>query len=147
MTLRILILMTLALAAGCGQTTSTHDHEGASSSMEENPNQALYDQVMAIHDEVMPKMDDLHKMKMTLSEKLKENTNLPEDKKKALEELILQLDEAGQGMMQWMRQFKPDDNAEAEQARAYLEDEMEKAKKVKNDILGALEKAAEQVDQ
>ncbi len=146
MSFRILFLMSLVIAAGCGQNTSSHSHEGTSQSMEENPNQELYDRVMAIHDEVMPKMDDLYTMKTVLSEKLKETANLPEDKRKALEELILQLDEAGKGMMDWMHQFKPDDIVDAEQARAYLEDEMEKVRKVKNDILAVLEKAGEETN-
>lgn len=146
MSLRVLLLSAILLAASCGQNTSHQNHEAASQPVEENPNQGLYDQVMAIHDEVMPQMDDLYKMKTAISEKLKDTANLTAGKKEALENLSLQLDQASKSMMDWMHQFKPDNIADAEQNRAYLEDEMEKIKNVQNEVLEILEKAREEID-
>ena len=65
-----------------------------------------------------------------------------EEKKKEIEGTISKLDSASEGMMVWMRNFNPlPDSLGEEQAREYLENEMEKVKKVKEDILEALEKA------
>jgi hypothetical protein len=45
-------------------------------------------------------------------------------------------------MMIWMRQFNPiPDSLGEEKAREYLEDEMTKVKKVREDILQALEQS------
>jgi hypothetical protein len=49
----------------CGQKShddDTHEHS-AGDAIEESGNQALYDEVTKVHDEVMPKMDDIYKMK------------------------------------------------------------------------------------
>jgi hypothetical protein len=45
-------------------------------------------------------------------------------------------------MMVWMRKFNPlPDSLGEEKAREYLENEMEKIKKVREDVLAAIEKA------
>jgi len=138
-TLALLVL----LAWGCGQKSHDHeqghDHEHAE---EGGPNQALYDEVMKVHDEVMPKMNDIYKLKQDLKKILDESKDLTEDKKKEIEATIANLDSASNGMMVWMRQFNPlPDSLGEEKAREYLENEMEKVKKVKEDILEAMEKA------
>ena len=141
MPLRFIFALLVITAGGCGKSASRENAGPADGPVEENPNQGLYNQVMAIHDEVMPKMDDLYKMKTAINEKLKEASDLSAEEREKLGELSSQLDEAGKSMMDWMHQFKPDDIQDEEQARAYLEDEMEKIKKVKQEVLEALEKA------
>ena len=66
-----------------------------------------------------------------------------EEKKKEIEATIAKLDSASEGMMTWMHEFKPeaDSTASEEKVREYLEREMERVKKVKEDILEAIEKA------
>lgn len=140
-------LLTLALIvtlASCGQKQQEHhhDHDHAQDALFGAENQALYDEVMKVHDEVMPKMNDLYKMKQDLQKKLDETKDLSEEKKKELEQTIARLDSASDGMMVWMRQFNPvPDSLGEEKAREYLEDEMERVKKVKEDILETLEDA------
>jgi hypothetical protein len=46
----------------CNQSKDS-THGGNGSATNDNPNQALYDEVMRVHDEVMPKMEDLYKLK------------------------------------------------------------------------------------
>lgn len=109
------------------------------------PNQELYDEVMAIHDEVMPKMNDIYKAKITLKKQL-EMPGLSDEKRREINDKVAQLDSADEGMMVWMRQFNPiPDSLGEEKAREYLESELTKVKKVKEDILEAL-KAAGQSD-
>ena len=135
----------LLLAWGCGQKSAEHDHEHGHDHdhpEEVGPNQALYDEVMKVHDEVMPKMGDLYKLKKDLEKKIADAPSMAEEKKKELEAIIAKLDSADQGMRDWMHHFDPiPDSVGEEKAREYLEDEMEKVKKVKEDILEAMEEA------
>ncbi|MCB0487805.1 MAG: hypothetical protein R2820_15225 [Cyclobacteriaceae bacterium] len=136
-----LFLLVLLFAIGCGQPTSqseTNTEEDA----EENPNQALYDQVMNVHDEVMPKMEDIYKLKSQLQEMVANTPDMVMEKKESVENTILQLDSASNLMMDWMHQFDPlPDSSDAEEARAYLESQMEKIKKVKEEMEAAIEQA------
>jgi DNA repair exonuclease SbcCD ATPase subunit len=130
---------------GCGQ--KSHDHEGhdhASDPVEEEGgNQALEQEIMKVHDEVMPKMDEIYRLKEELKSKLAAAPDLAEEKKKELENTVAELDSASDSMMDWMHKYSPiPDSVEgAEKAREYLENEMEKIRKVKEDMLEAIEKA------
>lgn len=139
-----LLVIVFVLAWGCGQKPqnhSAHDHI-TSDTTETEGNQALYDEVMKVHDEVMPKMNDIYKLKEELKNKISSTPEMVAEKKKEIEETISKLDSASEGMMIWMRNFNPlPDSLGEEQAREYLENEMQKVKKVKEDILDALEKA------
>ena len=136
------MLVMLVMLWSCGQKSNDdhHDHEGHE--IEEGGNQALYDEVMKVHDEVMPKMNDIYKLKGQLKERIDNTPGLAEDKKKEIESIIVRLDSASEGMMVWMRKFNPlPDSLGEEQAKEYLEGEMEKIKKVREDVRKALEDA------
>ena len=141
---RPLLLCALLVAAGCQNKSGEHHHDSAdghSHETENSPNKALYDEVMAIHDEVMPKMNALYKAKSDLKARL-ETPGLNESDKKDLNEKIARIDSASEGMMVWMRQFDPVPDSEGEdKARAYLEGELVKVRKVREDILQALDSA------
>ncbi len=141
--LQFLFALVLMISWSCGQKShdETHDH-GSMEELEESPNQALYDEVMKIHDEVMPKMNDIYKVKEELKKKIANTPDMVEEKKKELQVTVQKLDSASDGMMVWMRNFNPlPDSLGEEQAREYLENEMEKVKKVRDDIKEALERA------
>ena len=142
--LKTLLPAMLVMIWSCGQKSNEdhHDHEGHE--IEEGGNQALYDEVMKVHDEVMPKMDNIYKLKGQLKEKIANTPDIAEEKKKEIEGVILRLDSASEGMMVWMRNFNPlPDSLGEEQAKEYLEGEMEKIKKVREDVRKALEEAEE----
>src|SRR5690242_14693195 len=128
---------------GCGQKSNEHEHQEATDEVtEEGGNQALYNEVMKIHDEVMPKMDDIYKQKEKLKDMIANNPTMADEKKKEIDATIAKLDSASEGMMVWMRKFSPlPDSLGEEQAREYLENEMEKIKKVREDIAEALQVA------
>jgi hypothetical protein len=87
---------------------------------------------MDIHDEVMPKMEDLYNLKKDLQSKL---AGAPASDQKAISDRIARIDSASNLMMDWMHEFNPPaDTANQEEARAYLEIEMEKVRKVKEAI-------------
>ncbi len=142
------MLMLAAAFAGCNKNRDNKElmdcenNEEASDATDVSENQLLYNEVMKIHDEVMPKMDDLHRKKQELQNKIANNPQITETDKKAIEQKIARLDSASEGMMVWMRKFAPISDSEGEEkAREYLENEMEKVKKVREDILSALQEA------
>ncbi len=141
---KYLLLATLALLWGCGQKSSSedHDHDGGPNA-EEGGNQALYDEVMKVHDEVMPKMNDIYKLKEQLKDKIANTPDMVAEKKQQIESTISRLDSASEAMMVWMRNFNPlPDSIGEQEASDYLESEMEKIKKVSEDVRKALEDAS-----
>ncbi|MFN5170816.1 MAG: hypothetical protein ACK5DD_14440 [Cyclobacteriaceae bacterium] len=139
-----LFSLVLLLLTGCGK--SGHDQHEHGRPEGDNPNQALYNQVMDIHDEVMPKMEDLYKLKKKMEEEIAQSPNLTEERRKELDALIARLDSANLLMMDWMHEFNPlPDSADQEDAREYLENEMERVKKVREKMLEAINQARQKV--
>ena len=135
--IQIGIVAFLVFFAACQQKSSDHEH-GSHDHSEESANQELYEEVMRIHDEVMPKMNDLHKAKTSMKTRLA-MPGLAEGERQQIERQIARVDSAAEGMMIWMRQFNPiPDSAGEEEAREYLEQELQKVKEVRKDILEAL---------
>jgi Fungal specific transcription factor domain len=127
---------------------STMNHD-SNQTQEEGPNQALYNQMMDIHDEVMPKMDDVMKLKRELQEQIANSPDMVIERKQELENVISNLDSASNSMMNWMHrihEFNPlADSVDQEKAREYLESEMEEIRKVKELISESIEKAKSEV--
>lgn len=140
---RLLIVCLFTLAA-CGKG-GEYQHSNIDSDTDDSPNQALYDQVMEVHDEVMPKMDDMMKLKRELKEKIANSPDMVVERKEHLEKVIANLDSASNAMMSWMHEFNPlPDSVDQEKAREYLESEMEQIRKVKTLTLESIEKAKEE---
>ena len=137
---KILFIAFLAIC-GCGQKSNHENHEHVGQdSLESTGNETLYEEVMKVHDEVMPKMNDIYALKEKLKGELSSQKDLAEEKKKEINATILKLDSASESMMVWMRGFRPlADSLGEEKAREYLETEMEKVKRVKEEIQEALD--------
>jgi hypothetical protein len=125
------------------KTEKDHRHDAETpDAVEQSPNMTLYNEVMKIHDEVMPKMEDIYRKKEMLKNKIANTPNMPESQKKAIDATIVRLDSANNSMMDWMHKFSPvPDSVGEEKAREYLENEMLKIKKVRENILNALKEA------
>jgi hypothetical protein len=144
--LKFLALCLSVLLWSCGQKDHQHDghnHDHASDPVEESGNTALDREVMKIHDDAMLKMDEIQKLKLDLKKKIEEAPTMADDRKAEIEKTMVKLDSAYDGMMNWMHQYKPfaDSVLGEEKAREYLESEMEKIKKVRQDMLDAIDKA------
>jgi len=137
-----LVVFTLCVTLfSCGKSGDEH-HKNKT---EKNPEQGLYDDVMKLHDEGMAKMDEIYQLKEELKEQIASAPELVEEKKKEIEAKIAKLDSAQRGMMVWMRSFNPDVESLGEQGyHNYLESEMEKVKKVKDDIFDAIARARQE---
>ncbi len=138
-----IILFSLISCSKSGDHSSVN--HGGDQNQEEGPNQALYNQMMDIHDEVMPKMDDIMRLKRELQEQIKNSPDMVLERKEELENIISNLDSANNSMMSWMHrihEFNPlADSIDQEKAREYLESEMEEIKKVKELTTESIEKA------
>lgn len=142
--LKSLCVVGLFVLAACGKG-GEHQHSNGDSATDDSPNQALYNQVMDVHDEVMPKMDDIMKLKRELQDKIANTPDMVVERKEQLEQVIANLDSARNAMMTWMHEFNPlPDSVDQEKAREYLESEMERIRKVKILTLESIEKAKEE---
>lgn len=130
--LRIFVLATFF--ASCG------GNKGDTSSMVTSDStdvkRVLYEQVMDIHDEVMPKIGDIEKFKQRLKDQIAKAPNMVPETRKQLERRISNLDSVGKMMWNWMHEFNmPADSVDAETYREYMEGQMEKVKKVREAML------------
>ena len=87
----LFLLIPIFFALACGH--KSHEHEGheaaASDTMEATGNQLLYEKVMKVHDEVMPKLNDIYTLKEALKDKIANTPSMAEAKKKAIEQTIV----------------------------------------------------------
>jgi hypothetical protein len=96
----------------------------------------LETEVIAIHDEVMPKTNDIYHLKKTLRSKLAETQDST-----AILNLIHQLEAADEVMMVWMDQYKHADmTKDTTYNMAYLREQREKIIQVKDEMLSAIQK-------
>lgn len=144
-----LILTLMIVFASCNQkqegkeVQDYENNEEASDVTDISENELLKNEVQKIHDEVMPKLQDIYNKKQALKKKLDEDLQLSAEQKEAINKKIARLDSAEDGMMDWMHKWQPEvaDSDDQQKGREYLEDEMEKVKKVRDNILNALKEA------
>ncbi|HMQ01198.1 MAG TPA: hypothetical protein PKC24_15565 [Cyclobacteriaceae bacterium] len=145
---KILMVSSLLIAFSCGEKKQSNPEKTLEETQAETRDQ-LYQDVMDVHDEVMPRMGEINRLKRELEEKLSGLLAGDQSQNAALIEKISQkikdLEAAGNGMMVWMRQFDvlPDSLGHAKVMEG-LEAEMVKIKKVKDDMLNAISNAKEE---
>lgn len=126
------ILSASLILASCGPNLSKQNKE-------------LRDQVIAVHDEVMPKMGQLKALEKETQQKAEElllQDSTQTEQVQALQGLAVELDQAYEGMFVWMRQYETEDGERTpEEVKVYLEDQMVKVTQVNEQIKGALSKA------
>lgn len=111
--------------------------------------QQIQDQVMVVHDEVMPKTDELMELKEKIShhiDSLSKITPATENLKNRQQEgtvINKSLTEADSLMMDWMHHYNADtlNGMEETQAKAYLDQELTKINSVKEKINGGITEA------
>ncbi|MEJ2004178.1 MAG: hypothetical protein P8X57_04265 [Cyclobacteriaceae bacterium] len=98
----------------------------------------LHNEVMAIHDEVMPRMDDIMKEKARLTVLMEETDD--SIRIVQIRTAMAELEAADEGMMQWMRQFSPEEyESSEEELTGYYEQEKVRIEEVRTNMLNALE--------
>jgi len=96
----------------------------------ETPISQQHDAVMEIHDEVMPKMRDIYKLKKRLKKSDHADTEL-------FQNAITQLETADKAMMDWMRAYQKPKEGDSN-ALNYLSDQMDKVQIVKSMMLNSI---------
>lgn len=107
---------------------------------EKDENEVLKEQVIAIHDEVMPEIGHLKNQQSKLNEKANslENEARASSYREELHLAAQSCERAYDNMFVWMRQFKSEyDDMSEEETRAYLQEQLQMVEKVKVDILSA----------
>lgn len=119
----------------------SHNHQQESKLSQAN--QALYDEVIKIHDEVMPKQSLIAKYRDTLDIELKDK-QIQKDSilLSKYQQIRQELNYAYQAMNLWMQEFEADyEGKSEEEIRAYLQKEKEKISKVGEKMRNSLEAA------
>jgi hypothetical protein len=116
----------------------------ACSNEQKEQKDALMAEVMAAHDEVMPKMGELRKTAKDLHAKADSLGALTDQDFSAeistLRQAAKKIEDANEGMMEWMRPFEmPDNEAPIAEVLVYLKEQKEKVDQVKDDMLKSLE--------
>ncbi|WP_128544979.1 hypothetical protein [Larkinella soli] len=133
------------LAAGCQNAEKAGTNEV----------DALRDSVMAVHDEVMPRMEEMMELRSRISSridslsKLKPASSDLEGRQKDGVDANLALKEADSLMMSWMNHYKSDTFKvlDAGQAKAYLDHEMEKISVVREKMNTSIDQAKKYLQQ
>lgn len=120
------LITCLILLFGCGHNKPAKN----------DPAKPLYDEVMKIHDDVMPKMSDINRYQKQLRKQLDTESD---STKKVILNAINNLEMADEGMMQWMADFKVPDEEPAK--TTYLKDQKKHIEKVRDDMLNSMEQA------
>jgi len=131
-TILFLILTSFLVVNGCGPKSPTE-------------NEILREEVIAVHDEVMPKMGKLKSLERKALEKVNElETEDPVDSVRVEEfkALAYDLSHAHDSMFDWMHQYEPVDGDQSEEElKEYLDNQMVLVSEVNVEMKKALAKA------
>ena len=134
----ILILAATTLLTFCQTNKSSESNTLAEPTIAE-----LKTEVLAIHDEVMPKMGELRRARKDLMLQADSLTESNPERAAILNAAADELGSANDGMMQWMRAYEPEFEGTEEEIREYLEAQKTSIQEVKENMLGSLEKGRE----
>jgi hypothetical protein len=117
---------------------------------DEKEQDKLYEEVMGLHDEVMPLMSPIKKLvknlKLQTNEMLLDSTRLDSVKLDLLKKTAEQASKANESMMDWMYQFKQiEEGTPHGEVIQYLLEQKQKISKVKSDMLEAKKEAEKYV--
>ena len=134
--IKFLALFIITLTISCSPNQDKEQQK-----MEEE----LYAEVMAVHDEVMPKMSRILSLERELKEAVEGLDSASSESLEKLEYLerhIARLQEADEAMMQWMRSFEVNQEGWAHDSiMSYLEKEKKRISQVQDKMLVAIEEA------
>lgn len=115
----------------------------------EKEQEDLKKEIMAIHDELMPRMENIHNLKQELEENKgyltrdsleADSTQMPTTN---VDSLINALEDADESMMSWMRGYNnfDNDNLSHEEQMAWLKKEREKIEEVRLKVISSIMEA------
>jgi len=136
------LLAIIFIAYSCTGTTNTANDDECTT--DECLKQQAYDKVIAVHDEVMPKMSYISELKGQIEERM--NNEKDSSVITNWQTMMVNLDVADEAMWVWMRQFNSDlDDVALDEALSYLQSEQEKIDEVARKINDAISEAEEKL--
>lgn len=142
----MLLLLFLGVFYACQGGGSKSANNGKFSPEELEKQQILWDDLIAVHDEVMPKIGNIHKISRQLRNYADTTAGLSPDVTEKIGQTVEMLDKADESMFSWMndlRQLKPlQDTEKHEDILNYLKEEQKTMNKVKRDMLESIEKGS-----
>lgn len=140
------LLLSFGLFLACNGSNTKSDSDSKFSAEELKEQQDLWDELMVVHDEVMPKISNIHKLGRQLKNYSETAEDIPNEVKEQVAATISLLDEADESMFSWMsnlRQLKPlQDTEKHEDIVIYLRAEQDRMDKVKKNMLMSMEKGS-----
>jgi len=138
----LVFILSISIFLACDSKTSSEttveNSNEISNSVTSTEIDSIFNQVMVIHDEVMPKMGELVSLKKELSDQVASGAK----NKAAIESAIEALQKSDDAMMNWMRNFDTEKaKGNTEETKAYLQSELQKVKEMKSIFLSGLEQA------
>ncbi len=131
------VLAIFFIISGCSDSAGEQD-----CTSDECLKKQAYDNVIAVHDEVMPKMSYISELKGQIEERM----NATDDSIAVAtwQDLMVNLDVADEAMWVWMRQFNADlEEVDLDEALSYLKSEQEKIDEVARKINETITRAEE----
>jgi hypothetical protein len=101
---------------------------------------ALEKEVLAIHDEVMPRMSEIEELKTTLEAELM-NSSLDSSYIRAVQESIAALEAGDSLMWDWMHNFSKPENVSEDSMMTFMTNEKEKISNVSVSMKNAISSA------
>jgi hypothetical protein len=143
--LYLLILLTV-IVSSCNSPQSSSEAVAEEPKSEGEIQDELYQEVIAVHDVAMLKMQTIMNLKTKAIQEADSLRELADDsiaeRIEALEKLQEDLEGANKSMMVWMRAFRPvSDTTSYEQAMDYLRSEQDKIAEVDSQMDKAIEAA------
>lgn len=113
-------------------------------------NKKMREQLIAVHDEVMPQIGKLKSLEKKATQKIEEiSTQESVDSLQIenLKALAFDLNQAYEGMFVWMRQYQTEDgDKEPGEVKKYLEEQMVMVTEVNQEIKAVIEKAEKELE-
>ncbi|GAB4246158.1 MAG: hypothetical protein Tsb0034_25000 [Ekhidna sp.] len=139
---KLLFLPVLLLVFACGSNSSQREAANGEVTID-----SLKSEVLAIHDEVMPKMGALRKTSQQLQAMADSIVTMDSLQSTELAGVAQEIKNANEGMMNWMRNYEPDFEGTDEEIRAYLKEQKKAIQQVKDAMERSLAKGEEKLQE
>ena len=108
--------------------------------------EAMEKEVLDIHNQVMPLLGEIARLKDELERSKEGLDSMAMDQLQGVDDLLLELTAANEGMMNWMRDYSGDFNEMGhEEVEQYLSDQMQEIEDVQDRISRAIEAAKKEL--
>ncbi len=145
------LLLFFGVTSACGDGSQQASSDSKFSEEQLGQQQKLWDELMAVHDEVMPKISNIHKLSRQLRNHQETTSGLAAAANEQIDKIVQQLDDADESMFSWMnnlRQLKPlQDTEKHEDIVKYLKGEQEKMDKVRDVMLKSINEGASLIEE